>query len=622
MIKKVGMLQRILILFLVFFQVVVFAQNQDSIQLSYAFRKLLLDVNSDVETKISEIKTDFFTKSDEHKTWFWTENTKFFIQTGKLNEAEKTVNEGLNFWTKKKNPTKQAVFYNLRGSIESLRKSYEKAIPAYQKAIELYEQAGNEKSAAYVKNNIANTFFSLTDYESAYKYISEAYLVVKKLNDTLYLPSISGVLAVSEVKLGKFESGKKHADECLHLSQKYGNIIGMIIGNYTLGEYFTEKQNYSVAIQKFEQSLSIANQYQQLFYVMLAKIGVAHAANELKEFDLAYQNGRDAKQISEQLQNKNVRYSILKNLAVASFGLKKTSEAYLYLDEAHLLFRSNADATNRKMINDLLIQYETAKKEKTIVESRLKLQEEMLEGTRLKYLIGILGIVMLAIILSVISQRKIQKQRLKSLELKRKESILNALLEGEEKERARISNELHDGLASTVTGIKIGLENSDESQHESVSKVIQQLKNLHEETRRISHNLMPLQVEKMGLIEAVERFCAENSLSKTKLHVSTSTDFKIKLSENEVRILYRIIQEIIHNCLKHAHAKNCSIQFQSTSNQTVVTIEDDGVGFEPTTVVKNQGLNSIQQRISTIGGIFQLESKPGKGCFISIELNH
>ena len=615
-------MQKFLILLSFLTYTAIWSQKLDSITLSNSFKSYLTAApKENVNQQISQLKTIFFDKSEQHKMWFWTELTKYYIQLGKLEDAKKIAETGLSFWKSRKNKSRQATFYNLLGSIESLQKSYQKAIQAYQNSIELYELTGNEKSAAYVKNNIANTFFSLSDYESAFKYISQAHKVVLKYNDTLYLPSITGILAISEVKLGKFESGKKHADECIRLSEKHQNLIGIIIGNYTLGEYWTAKKNFPLAIQKFEKSLSIAQQYQQLFYVMLAKIGISHAANENQDFDIAYQNGIEALNISKILENQNVKYSIFKNLADASFGLNNSSEAYLYLAKAHNLFRSSTEKTNRKIINDILIQYESAKKEKTIVESRLKLQEETLAGNKLKYLIVILSIVILGIILSAISQWKIQKQRVHSLELQKKKSLLLAIIDGEERERERISTELHDGLASTITGIKIGLETTVNAELTSLSKAIIQLKKLHEETRRISHNLMPLDLEKVSLIEAIERFCVENSTSKTQIHVHATKEINLSISPSESRILYRIIQEIIHNVMKHAQAQNCSIQFQANKKQTIVTIEDDGIGFDVQTKSKNQGLQSMQKRIADLGGTFQLESSPNKGCFIMIELN-
>lgn len=597
-----------------------FSQNKDSLNISIQFRSLLNETNSDtIGQKIKSLKTRFFKKSDQHKTWYWTELTKYYIQTGKLEQARNSCEQGLKYWNSKKNTSKAATFYNLLGSIESLQKSYKKAIEAYQKAIEGYEKAGNEKAAAFVKNNIANTFFSLSDYESAYKYISKAYQVVKKEKDTLYLPSIAGVLAVSEVKLGKFDAGKKHADECLHLSQKYGNVIGLIIGNYTLGEYWNEQKKYPLAISKFQESLDISTMYKQAFYMMLCNIGLANAANENKNFDLALSSSLEALKIAEQLENQNTLYSIHRQLARAYFGKNNSRDAYKQLNMAHTIFRSNVDKSNREIINDILIKYETAQKEKEIVAAKLKLQEEKVKSNQLFYLTLFLILGVIITVLTLVNLKKLQKQKLRALELQKNESVLKALVEGEERERERISNELHDGVASAITGIKIGLETIQVTDSYSLQKTMTQLKNLHEETRRISHNLMPLKLDIVSFTQAIHRFCQENSSDRTNLHFYGSEEHPFPFSQNIAHILYRISQELVNNTLKHAQAKNCTVQIQVTENTFSITFEDDGIGFDLAQLEKSQGLKSIEQRMLEIGGTFHLETAPGKGCFTVLE---
>lgn len=607
--------------FILFICNLCWSQKNDSIEITNQFRSILTESNTEISKEsIEKIKENYFKKSSLHKTWYWTELSKFYIQTGQLNEARSIVNEGLTFWSTKKNSSKTAIFYNLLGSIESLEKSYEKAIKAFQLAIEGYEKTNNKKAAAYVKNNIANIFFSLSDYESAYKYISEAYQVVKKEKDTLYLPSIAGVLAVSEVKLKKFESAKIHADESLELSKRYNSIIGIIIGNYTLGEYFTEKKDFKKAINYFQESHSLSTIYKQVFYIMLSDIGISHAANENKQFDLALKSGMEALQIAQQLKNQNTLYSIHQQLSKSYEGLNQTNFAYKHLKLAHSLFRTNADKNNRKIINDVLIKYETAKKEKEITEAKFNLQSEQLKSTQFMYLSAFLILLISISTLLIFNIKKLQNQKLKILESQKKESILKALVEGEERERERISHELHDGLASAITGVKLSLESTIKVDSVLQEKTVEQLKNLHEETRRISHNLMPLKLDQVSLIEALHRFCIDNTTEKTEIHFYADQNGKFAFTSNKAHILYRITQELIHNVLKHASAKHCSVQIQQTKETFSITIEDDGFGFSISETTKSQGLTSIENRLHEIGGKFHIESALGKGCFVLIEL--
>jgi two-component system, NarL family, sensor kinase len=128
-------------------------------------------------------------------------------------------------------------------------------------------------------------------------------------------------------------------------------------------------------------------------------------------------------------------------------------------------------------------------------------------------------------------------------------------------------------------------------------KIISQLASLHEETRRISHNLSPLKLQEEGLIKALRSFCVENSNVDFQIHFYAQED-TLSLQEDVERILYRIIQELIQNVIKHAEAKNCSVQIKTENNKISIFIEDDGKGFDLNSVAKNQGLESIKQRIA------------------------
>jgi two-component system, NarL family, sensor kinase len=386
----------------------ILASQHDSLFISNQFKEAFTKPNqrNAILKSLKSIEKD---TSVQTKTWYYTELVKFNIQIGNLEEAEKEVWKGLQLKNPKSNAS-QGVFYNLLASIKSLQKEYDDAIKYFQKSIEIHTQHGNLKAAAYVKNNIANIFFSLADYESAHKYISEAHQTVLSLNDTLYLPPILGVLAVSEVKLNRLQDAKKNADLCLKLSAQYNNVLGEIIGNYTLGEYWSQKSAFENSLIFYSKSQEIAEKSNQLFYVMLSKIGISHVSNKTKQFDNALMSGKEALAIAEVLQNKNVQYTILKQLSVSYFGKKNFEQAYLMLEKAHEILRTNADEQNRRIINDILIQYETAEKEKELIANRLMIKSQELESNRLKQGIGILIVIVLIALIFFVIQRKLQLQ--------------------------------------------------------------------------------------------------------------------------------------------------------------------------------------------------------------------
>lgn len=540
---------------------------------------------------------------------------KYLIQKGEIDRALVAINSNLKELTKNKlNPVKQAKYENLLGAIFSLKTEYPKAIRHYKKAIQLYEEAHEHLQAAYIQNNIANLFLSIADYESALKHIREAHRIAKEKKDTLYFPGILAVYAICEVKTNNFQQGKQLAEQALKLSTKTQNVLGIIYSNYALGDIASEEKNWIKALDFYQQTLNLAQLTRQNRIASFTKIALAQTYNELSKFDLSLGYSTEALSESHIQKNKNIQYSIYKNLANSYEGLNQHKKANESLKKAHELFRENASEENKKIINEILIQYETSKKEKEILKNRLKIAEQ---NTQISYyFIGFIGLlfVLFAGIIFFIRQRKLQKIKEIQAKITQEKALLEAINNGEIQERKRISEELHDGLASEIAGLKLQLE---QIQLDEKSTWLERLKNLHESTRRIAHNLMPLILQNRNLDQALKQFCIENQNAKTTILCWTSISGEISSSLEQ--ITYRIAQELIVNALKHAASTEIQVQCSTYENKILLSVEDNGKGFVESTS-NGQGIKSLQHRIEQIGGKIHLESSPENGTFVGVEI--
>ena len=317
---------KILFFFLIISLSVLGSFQKDSLQLVAYYQAALIHPDRSVEMFSKAKKLS----QSKEQTLSWKEScfyleARFLVQTGQFDAAEKVAKSGVKLFPKEKNGAK---FYNLLGSIAALRQDYERAIYYYKLSLELLELGGDKLQAAYIKNNIANTFFSLTDYKSAYRYANEAFTEAKELNDTVYRPSIEAILAVSEVKMKKLKSAKSHAFESIRLSQKYQQPLGLIIGNYSLGEYYLEIKEYKQAEQYYTVSLNTATQFRQSNYIMLANIGLLIVYNATGNYKQAVQAGETALSIAKATNNQNTEYSIYKNLAAAYSKIGQHGRAF------------------------------------------------------------------------------------------------------------------------------------------------------------------------------------------------------------------------------------------------------------------------------------------------------
>src|SRR5699024_1005463 len=306
------------------------------------------------------------------------------------------------------------------------------------------------------------------------------------------------------------------------------------------------------------------------------------------------------------------------NLTKASFtaaniyfnsGHKEKAADYYYI---YSIFKDSISSADKaRAINDINTKYETEKKEKRIAEQELKIQKQ-----RSNLLFAILGGALLVSVLGgiFIYNRKTQKLKLKQLEQEKENAILNSFILGEERERKRISEELHDGVAAMIGAAKLSLESIPhlprEKQIEQFSKVKKILDYTHADVRHIAHNLLPVVLEKEGLIKATLHFASEiNDIKLVKISVTDKNSNVENLSSQLQLMLFRVIQELVNNIIKHSQAKNAEIIFSNSPDGLQVEISDDGIGYEDTHDVGNQGLYSITQRLNSIGGNFRLTKR-------------
>ncbi len=199
-----------------------------------------------------------------------------------------------------------------------------------------------------------------------------------------------------------------------------------------------------------------------------------------------------------------------------------------------------------------------------------------------------------------------------------------AVLEAEERERIRIARDLHDGVGQTLAAARMTLGNY-VSQKKIESSEMQTSLDLLEdgikEIREISHNMMPSSLTKFGLSSALKQFTNKiNALGKLEIELQI-VGFKERSDEKIELVLYRIVQEIISNIIKHAEAKKVSIELVRHDDELILIIEDDGRGFD-TAKTENHGigLKNIATRVEYLNGNVNFDSSIGKGTSVVIEI--
>lgn len=208
--------------------------------------------------------------------------------------------------------------------------------------------------------------------------------------------------------------------------------------------------------------------------------------------------------------------------------------------------------------------------------------------------------------------------------------MIDKIIETEERERLRYSNELHDGLGPIISTIKLYFqllnENDDAVQKKMIiAKAETCIDEAIQSLKEISHNLSPNVVNNFGLVAGIHSFI--NRLRETQVFkIDFNTDLEGRLERNVEVTLYRIVTEMINNTYKYASASRVAIDlyYSATNNLVTLVYKDDGKGFDvDKTLLKGRGLgiSSIHQRVKAMNGNTLLKSTPGKGVYLLVELN-
>lgn len=212
-----------------------------------------------------------------------------------------------------------------------------------------------------------------------------------------------------------------------------------------------------------------------------------------------------------------------------------------------------------------------------------------------------------------------QQQRLHDMELdnikqEHKISLLSAMIDGQENERARIARDLHDGLGGLLSGIKIELSGgialpATENTQKLIRNGLHRIDQAVDELRRISRNMMPEILLRYGLDEALKEYC--QSLKRSGVNITCQVfNYQNDLSKNKQVVVYRIAQELINNAIKYAKPSHILVELRQADNSLSLTVEDNGIGFDIKLArqKKGSGLQNIEARAVFLNGTLQIDS--------------
>jgi signal transduction histidine kinase len=221
------------------------------------------------------------------------------------------------------------------------------------------------------------------------------------------------------------------------------------------------------------------------------------------------------------------------------------------------------------------------------------------------------------------SRKKIIKQEVekKNMEINYQKSLLHSVIITQENERQRIAQDLHDDISSKLNIVAlnsqmlVGTDLSEKEFNDVTSNIINLTTKALENSRRIAHDLLPPVLEKFGLDAAISELGVEfNSSNAVKVYYENNIRFDT-IDESKHLHIFRILQELMNNSLRHGHAKNISVVFDEEEDKNTCNYSDNGCGFDASDSIhqKGLGMKNIQSRIDLINAKINIVSAPDKG---------
>lgn len=357
-----------------------------------------------------------------------------------------------------------------------------------------------------------------------------------------------------------------------------------------------------------------------------------------KQFEKARQMALEQYElVSSQSINKN-KLVALRNLIHAEEKLGNISRAYELLNQWVSLSDSIEQSDTKVRMVELEKKYNEEKQERQILQLQDETNQKEIKLQRSRiwtYSIGGISILMLIVIVGGYTlyhnkqQIAAQKEQLHIQEkeqLRQEQKLSNyaAMLEGQESERKRIASELHDSLGGTLSGIKLKLSQiqPQTQSEEGLHQILSQLDNSVNELRRIARNLMPESLIRYDLPTALEEFCRQMENKSTKIVFQALGDIHKPITQTSKITLYRIVQELVANALKHADASMILVQIAIDEYRINLTIEDNGKGFDTNYIMEKHGLGytTLRNRVEYLNGKLEIDSNLGIGTTVHIKL--
>ncbi len=491
-----------------------------------------------------------------------------------------------------------SVMQNIGANFNSLG-NYASAYDWFKKALDLGKETGNKKIIAHALMNIGSNYSAQKDQKQAIVYETEALRMFEEIGDKLSIATVTGNLGDNYLFQKNYQKAYEFQKKALKMSIEIGEKTVQAWNLYNISNTFLSFVTDTPAMQSVARGEHIfGSDINSADAVPTSRQALLHGSKDYALQALALANETEAADLVSKC------YQNLSNTAMLGGDYKTALE---YANKSHALNDSIFSKANNDKIAQLSADYDLEKKQNriTVLEkdselNTIKIRQQVWQRNAI--VVSAILVLVLAVAFFMV---RLQRNR-KDMQV----AFSRSLIQNQERERQRISRELHDSIGQNILFIKNQL--SDQKSNPALGPVMETIGATIEEVRNIYKELYPNQLEKYGLAAAVDTL-AEKAHDTTGIFASADLQEIGGDLPKEVSInLYRIIQECLNNTIKHADAKAVRVTATKSDGKIILSIVDNGRGFDMAMLARksqsSSGLLNIEERSKMLGGKMELES--------------
>ena len=529
------------------------------------------------------------------------------------------------------------------GNVYLHKKDRAKAIDYYLQSARIWETCADKSRLPLLYSNISWLLTEQKEYDKAFEYGKKAFEMARANGDDY--SSVTALLNLSGTyeQIGNFDKQYELLQQALPLAKK-GKDFEQISTLYDdLGDYYFQKKLYQQALTNYLAGHDYVLQMGNKYHLCTSEAMLAQVYHQLNQSELAYQFIQKAEKDALEVGARADLREIYQTRAEIDQKAGRFESAASYFSKSIVLSDSLFKAETSEKVAEVEAKFQNVQKQeeiKRLEKDKVIQQLSLSRKSTLNYILagslaallftGFLGYRNIRHRQLLVKQHdELQKQKIRELEQDKQLVAVDSMLKGQEEERSRLAKDLHDGLGGLLSGVKFSLTNMKDNlimtpdNMAVFERSLDMIDTSIKELRRVAHNMMPEMLTKFGLDEALKEYC--NTINSAKL-VSVkyqSFGMDLRLEKSTEIIIYRIVQELLNNILKHASASEAFVQLIRDDKRLNLVVEDNGKGFDPSSPEHNKGAGwvNIRSRIEYLKGQLDLHSEPGKGTLVNIEFN-